>query len=39
VANVGVQTYNYRNLNFLAANPYVFDALTRGPEALFPLVP
>jgi myo-inositol-1(or 4)-monophosphatase len=39
VANVGVQTYNYRNLNFLAANPCVFDALTRGPEALFPLAP
>lgn len=37
VANVGVQTYNYRNLDFLAANPCVFDALTRGPEALFPL--
>lgn len=36
VANVGAKTYDYRNVNFIAANPLVFDALTSEPEALFP---
>ena len=38
VANVGAATYNYQNVNFIAANPFVFDALTSGPEALFPVM-
>lgn len=37
VANLGVRTYDYRNVNFIAANPAVFDALTTGPDALFPI--
>ena len=36
VANLGVRTYDYRNLNFIAANPQVYQGLTQGPQALFP---
>ena len=39
VANLGVKAYDYRNVNFIAANPGVFEALTQGPEALFPIPP
>ena len=40
VANLGSRTYDYRDVNLIAANPVVFDvdALTQGPEALFLLV-
>ncbi len=37
VANVGSRDYDYRNLNFLAANPRVFKELTEGPAAIFPI--
>lgn len=37
VANLGVHTYDYRNLDFIAANPSVFAALTEGPDATFPI--
>lgn len=38
VANIGSEFYDYRNLDFIAANPLVFEALIQGPEALFPIV-
>lgn len=37
VANLGSNDYDYRNTNFIAANPVVFKELTEGHEALFPL--
>jgi myo-inositol-1(or 4)-monophosphatase len=37
VANIGMRSYDYRNLNFIAANPVVFHELTDGPDAIFPL--
>lgn len=37
VANIGKRSYDYRNLNFIAANPRVFAELTEGPDALFPM--
>lgn len=37
VANIGKTTYDYRNLDFIAANKPVFEALTRGPNAVFPI--
>jgi len=36
VANLGSSTYDYRNLNFIAANRPVYKALTEGPDAVFP---
>ncbi|HCB35169.1 MAG: hypothetical protein A2W52_04040 [Candidatus Taylorbacteria bacterium RIFCSPHIGHO2_02_49_25] len=32
----GLRDYDYRNLNFIAANPLVFKELTEGPDAVFP---
>lgn len=37
VANLGVHTYDYRNRDFIAANKNVFDSLTSGENAIFPL--
>ncbi len=37
VANIGSTDYDYRNLNFVAVNPTIFNELTEGEEALFPL--
>lgn len=39
VANIGkpAGTYDYTNLNFLATNKKVFQQLTEGPNALFPI--
>lgn len=37
VANLGVQTYDYRNLNFIASNKVIFKELTEGEDALFPI--
>lgn len=37
VANIGARDYDYRNGNFIAANPLVFKELTEGPAALFPI--
>lgn len=36
-ANIGKKTYDYRNGNFIAANPIVFKELTEGPDAIFPI--
>lgn len=36
-ANIGMRTYDYRNLEFIAANPIVFKELTEGPAAIFPI--
>jgi myo-inositol-1(or 4)-monophosphatase len=38
VANIGSSTYDYRNTNFIAGNKYLFDNLTKGPSAIFPIV-
>lgn len=37
VANIGVRTYDYRNLNFIAANPRIFKELIEGSDAIFPI--
>ena len=37
VANIGSREYDYRNGNFIAANPLVFKQLTEGPDAIFPI--
>lgn len=37
VANIGKRTYDYRNPEFIAANPVLFKELTEGPDALFPI--
>ncbi len=37
VANIGSREYDYRNLNFIAANPLVFRELTEGADAIFPI--
>jgi myo-inositol-1(or 4)-monophosphatase len=36
VRNVGSSEYNYRNHNFIIANPNVYRELTTGAEAVFP---
>ena len=37
VLNIGSKSYDYMNLNFLAVNEKVFNALTQGNEAIFPI--
>ena len=37
VANIGTNTYDYKNLSPIAANPLIFKALTEGPDAIFPV--
>jgi len=37
VANIGSQTFDYRNGDIIAANPTIFKELTEGPDALFPI--
>jgi myo-inositol-1(or 4)-monophosphatase len=37
VTNIGVTTYDYRNHDFLMANPVVHHALTHGRQPLFPV--
>jgi len=37
VTNVGSKSYDYRNLDFIAANPLVYKELTEGKDALFPI--
>jgi len=37
VANIGSTTYDYRNTNFITANPVIFEELTQGSDAIFPL--
>lgn len=38
VANIGKNTYDYKNHDFIAANPIVFKELTEGPDAIFPIL-
>lgn len=38
IANLGVHTYDYRNHDFIASNEKVFEALTEGANAIFPIV-
>lgn len=35
VRNIGKNTYNYKNHNFIATNKVVYDELTKGKDALF----
>jgi len=37
VANIGKRSYDYRNRDFLAVNPAIYEELTAGPEAIFPI--
>ena len=37
VSNIGSETYDYKNTNYIAANPQVFIALTSGENAIFPI--
>ncbi len=37
VANIGSAEFDYRNLNFIAANKLVYTELTTGEDAVFPL--
>lgn len=37
VANIGRRNYDYRNGNFIVANPQVFAGLTEGRDAIFPI--
>lgn len=37
VANIGSETYDYKNTNYIAANPQVFTALASGENAIFPI--
>ncbi|MDB5259441.1 MAG: inositol monophosphatase, monophosphatase [Candidatus Taylorbacteria bacterium] len=37
VANIGKSEYDYRNTDYIAANPALFEKLTEGPDALFPI--
>ena len=37
VTNIGSDSYDYTNLNLLAANPAVHREMTSGPDALFPV--
>jgi len=38
VANIGSGGYDFRNTDFIAANPIIYKELTGGPGALFPIV-
>lgn len=37
VKNIGKQTYDYRNIDFIATNPIIFKELTEGRNAIFPI--
>lgn len=37
VANIGSKEFDYQNLNFIASNKEVFEGLTTGDGAIFPL--
>lgn len=37
IHNIGSTTYDFRNVNFIAGNTHFVEALTTGPNALFPL--
>lgn len=37
VMNIGKNSYDYKNLDFLAVNGIVYEELTKGKEAIFPV--
>lgn len=37
VANIGQDNYDYHNTSHLATNAVVFDELTKGPQAIYPI--
>jgi myo-inositol-1(or 4)-monophosphatase len=37
VANLGKRTYDFRDYDYIAANPATFKALTEGSDAIFPI--
>ena len=37
VRNIGNNSYDYTNCNFIAANPLIYQQLTAGEDAIFPL--
>lgn len=37
VRNIGSDSYDYRNYNFIAANPVMYRDLTEGEKAIFPI--
>jgi len=37
VTNIGSNSYDYRNLDFIAANPLIYKELTEGEHPLFPI--
>lgn len=37
VRNIGRNDYDYKNLDFIAANPKIYKSLTEGSEAIFPI--
>lgn len=37
VANIGTHDFNYKNRNFIAANPVLYKQLTEGDDPLFPI--
>lgn len=37
VTNIGSRSYDYKNVDYIAANPPVHNALTEGSKALFPV--
>lgn len=38
VTNIGTNKYDYRNTNFLAVNKNLYEKLTQGREAIFPVL-
>jgi myo-inositol-1(or 4)-monophosphatase len=37
VANLGLRTYDFKNTDFIAANSMIFNSLTLGKDAVFPI--
>ncbi len=37
VKNIGSDKYDFKNLDFIAANPLIYKALTEGGDAVFPI--
>ena len=38
VCNIGKDRYDYRDYNYLAVNPLIYEQLTNGPDAIFPIL-
>jgi fructose-1,6-bisphosphatase/inositol monophosphatase family enzyme len=37
VANIGSTKYDFKNLDFIAANKALYDEWTKGEDAIFPI--